>query len=81
MSSENFKPRLCKIVRSANGYGFHLHGEKGKAGHHIKKVEPDSAADLAGLKEGDKIIEVNGKNVENETHHEVTIYTIYFCMT
>lgn len=66
-----YKPRLCHVVRGADGYGFHLHGEKGKLGQRIRKVEVDSPADIANLKEGDKIIAVNGKNVEKEEHHEV----------
>lgn len=72
-STNDFEPRLCHIVRLDSGYGFHLHGEKGKLGHNIKKVEPNSAADNAGLKEGDRIIEVNNDNVENLSHNEVRV--------
>lgn len=35
-------------------------------------MEPGSSADLAGLKPGDRVVEVNGENVENETHHQVS---------
>lgn len=65
------RPRLCYITKGDRGYGFHLHGERNKGGQSIRKVEPGSSADLAGLRAGDRVVEVNGENVENETHHEV----------
>lgn len=65
------RPRLCFLVRTERGYGFHLHGEKNKGGQFIRKVEPGSSADLAGLRPGDRLVEVNGENVENETHPQV----------
>ncbi|XP_042293288.1 Na(+)/H(+) exchange regulatory cofactor NHE-RF2 isoform X3 [Sceloporus undulatus] len=64
-------PRLCRIRRGAQGYGFHLHGEKGKSGQFIRKVEPGSPAEEAGLRAGDRLVQVNGRNVEKETHHQV----------
>lgn len=65
------RPRLCFISKGERGYGFHLHGERSRGGQFIRKVEPGSCADLAGLRAGDRVVEVNGENVENETHHEV----------
>ncbi|XP_017272505.1 Na(+)/H(+) exchange regulatory cofactor NHE-RF2-like [Kryptolebias marmoratus] len=65
------RPRLCFLVRTERGYGFHLHGEKNKGGQFIRKVDPGSSADLAGLRPGDRLVEVNGENVEKETHHQV----------
>ncbi|XP_037544258.1 Na(+)/H(+) exchange regulatory cofactor NHE-RF2 [Nematolebias whitei] len=65
------KPRLCVIAKRENGYGFHLHGEKGKSGQFIRKVEPASPAEESGLRAGDRVVEVNGVNVEKETHHQV----------
>ncbi|XP_037664495.1 Na(+)/H(+) exchange regulatory cofactor NHE-RF1 [Choloepus didactylus] len=64
-------PRLCCLEKGPNGYGFHLHGEKGKAGQFIRLVEPGSPAEKAGLLAGDRLVEVNGENVENETHQQV----------
>ncbi|CAB1342415.1 unnamed protein product [Coregonus sp. 'balchen'] len=69
MASE-LKPRLCIMTKSENGYGFHLHGEKGKTGQYIRKVEPASSAEASGLRAGDRVIEVNGGNVEKDTHHQ-----------
>ncbi|XP_072319468.1 Na(+)/H(+) exchange regulatory cofactor NHE-RF2 [Eucyclogobius newberryi] len=64
-------PRLCYLTKGKRGYGFHLHGERKKGGQLIRNVEPGSCADLAGLKAGDRVVEVNGENVENATHNEV----------
>ncbi|KAJ7306102.1 hypothetical protein JRQ81_010468 [Phrynocephalus forsythii] len=65
------RPRLCPMRKGEQGYGFHLHGEKGKSGQFIRKVEPDSPAEASGLRAGDRVVEVNGVNVEKETHHQV----------
>lgn len=65
--------RLCHIIKwdDFDGYGFNLHAEKGKPGQYIGKVDEDSPAEAAGLKEGDRIIEVNGVNIANENHKQV----------
>ncbi|TWW69908.1 Na(+)/H(+) exchange regulatory cofactor NHE-RF2 [Takifugu rubripes] len=70
MTSER-KPRLCLMTKGDSGYGFHLHGEKGKSGQFIRKVEPGSPAEASGLRAGDRLVAVNGVNVEKETHHQV----------
>ncbi|TSK87540.1 Na(+)/H(+) exchange regulatory cofactor NHE-RF2 [Bagarius yarrelli] len=70
MASE-LKPRLCCMSKGENGYGFHLHGEKGKSGQFIRKVEPGSPAEASGLRAGDRVVEVNGENVDRETHQQV----------
>lgn len=71
--SENKSTRLCHIVKrdDFDGYGFNLHAEKGKPGQYIGKVDDNSPAETAGLKQGDRIIEVNGVNIGNETHKQV----------
>lgn len=33
------RPRLCKLVAGPNGYGFNLHGEKGRHGQFIRAVD------------------------------------------
>lgn len=65
--------RLCHIVKWAHfdGYGFNLHAEKGKPGQMIGKVDEGSPAEAAGLREGDRIVEVNGVNIANENHKQV----------
>lgn len=71
MTSER-KPRLCVMTKAENGYGFHLHGEKGKSGQFIRKVEPGSPAEASGLRAGDRVVAVNYVNVEKETHHQAS---------
>ncbi|NWI19971.1 NHRF2 protein, partial [Crypturellus soui] len=71
MAHERLRPRLCHMLKGESGYGFHLHGEKGKSGQFIRKVEPGSPAEAAGLRAGDRLVAVNGLNVEQETHHQV----------
>ncbi|MGH0148209.1 UNVERIFIED_CONTAM: hypothetical protein FKN15_021577 [Acipenser sinensis] len=68
--AKDLKPRLCCMSKGENGYGFHLHGEKGKNGQFIRKVEANSPAEAAGMHAGDRVVEVNGVNVEKETHHQ-----------
>lgn len=66
------RARLCFLTKGERGYGFHLHGERNKGGQFIRKVEPGSSADMAGLRAGDRVVEVNGENVEQETHYQVS---------
>ncbi|XP_069381470.1 Na(+)/H(+) exchange regulatory cofactor NHE-RF1 [Paralichthys olivaceus] len=69
--SQCLRPRLCALEKGDNGYGFHLHGEKGKTGQFIRLVESDSPAETSGLRAGDRLVFVNGEDVETETHQQV----------
>lgn len=69
--SQCLRPRLCTLDKGDNGYGFHLHGERGKTGQFIRLVEPDSPAETSGLRAGDRLVFVNGADVENESHQQV----------
>ena len=64
-------PRLCSMKREDIGYGFNIHGEKGLVGQYISAVDTGGSAYKSGLCVGDRIIEVNGINVENCSHSEV----------
>ncbi|XP_031720708.1 LOW QUALITY PROTEIN: Na(+)/H(+) exchange regulatory cofactor NHE-RF2 [Anarrhichthys ocellatus] len=70
MESE-LRPRLCFLTKGEHGYGFRLLGDRNKGGQSIRTVEPGSCAELGGLRQGDRLVEVNGENVEKETHHQV----------
>ena len=66
-------PRLYNLTKRDNfdGYGFNLHAEKNRPGQFIGKVDSGSPAEVAGLKPGDRIVEVNGVNVGQENHKQV----------
>ncbi|XP_049881956.1 Na(+)/H(+) exchange regulatory cofactor NHE-RF1 [Pectinophora gossypiella] len=66
-------PRLCHVrkVPDFDGYGFNLHAEKGKPGQYIGKVDDGSPAERAGLRRGDRILEVNGSSIADESHKQV----------
>lgn len=70
MSGE-LRPRLCVLEKGGDGYGFHLHGEKGKTGQYIRLVEAGSPAEVSGLLAGDRVVFVNGERVEGESHQQV----------
>lgn len=68
-------PRLCHLIKwpDFDGYGFNLHADKTKSGQFVGNVDENSPAQSAGLREGDRIIEVNGVNIANENHRQVSV--------
>uniref|UniRef100_H3B474 Na(+)/H(+) exchange regulatory cofactor NHE-RF1 n=1 Tax=Latimeria chalumnae TaxID=7897 RepID=H3B474_LATCH len=70
-NADSLRPRVCALEKGPKGYGFHLHGEKGKTGQFIRLVEEGSAAENSGLRAGDRLVEVNEENVENDNHQQV----------
>ena len=66
-------PRLCHVIKRPDfpGYGFNLHAERTRPGQFIGKVDEGSPAEAAGLREGDRIVEVNGVNISQENHKQV----------
>ncbi|XP_076616270.1 Na(+)/H(+) exchange regulatory cofactor NHE-RF2-like isoform X2 [Chaetodon auriga] len=67
----NLRPRLCVLKKGSGGWGFHLYSEKGKTGQFIRLVNPGTPASAAGLLVGDRLVFVNGVNVEGESHKQV----------
>ncbi|NXA35192.1 NHRF3 protein, partial [Eudromia elegans] len=65
------QPRLCYLVKESSGYGFSLKTTEGQKGLFIVEVSSQGAAAKAGVKNNDRLIEINGKNVENDKHEEV----------
>merc|ERR1711962_597076 len=61
------KPRLVTLVKD-QGYGFFLQDQDG---HYLNQISPGEPADLAGVKDNDGIVEINGTNVESATHAHV----------
>ncbi|XP_052051672.1 Na(+)/H(+) exchange regulatory cofactor NHE-RF2 isoform X1 [Apodemus sylvaticus] len=65
------RPRLCHLRRGPQGYGFNLHSDKSRPGQYIRSVDPGSPASHSGLRAQDRLVEVNGQNVEGLRHAEV----------
>ncbi|XP_008825799.1 Na(+)/H(+) exchange regulatory cofactor NHE-RF3 [Nannospalax galili] len=65
------KPKLCRLVKGEDGYGFHLNAIRGQPGSFAKQVQKGGPADKAGLENEDIIIEVNGENVLDEPYEKV----------
>ncbi|XP_068000810.1 Na(+)/H(+) exchange regulatory cofactor NHE-RF3 [Melanerpes formicivorus] len=65
------QPRLCCLVKEEKGYGFSLKTTEGQKGLFIVELSPEGAAAKAGVQNNDRLIEINGSNVENDTHEEV----------
>ncbi|KAJ8347768.1 hypothetical protein SKAU_G00263570 [Synaphobranchus kaupii] len=64
--------RLCVLKREkGESFGFHLRIEKGCRGHVIRQVEPWGVAERGGLRDGDRLLEVNENFVDDFEHIEV----------
>lgn len=72
--------RLCVLrtwPKHFDGYGFNLHAEKSKqstgscGGQYVGKVDIGSPAESAGLREGDRIVQVDGVDIEGKSHSTV----------
>lgn len=72
MEERNLRPRLCYLTKGECGYGFHLHGERSSGAQFIRRIEAGSPAELAGLRSGDRVVEVNGENVEKDSHQQAS---------
>ena len=70
-----FTPRECFVKKCVDlkGFGFTLHAEveNGKCKAFINKIDEGSPAEHAGLLVGDRLVEVNGVNVENDTYQHI----------
>lgn len=77
-------PRVVTIHKTETGFGFNVRGQVSEGGQlrsingelyaplqHVSAVLDNGAAELAGIKKGDRILEVNHVNVEGATHKQV----------
>ena len=74
MLNKDPSPRLCCLKKweDFNGYGFKLSGEEGVLGpYDVCGVKSGSPAACVGLKDGDRVVEVNGHSVEGDTLEHV----------
>lgn len=77
-------PRVVTICKNENGFGFNVRGQVNEGGplrsingelyaplQHVSAILKNGAAEKAGVRKGDRILEVNGANVEGATHKRV----------
>ena len=66
-------PRLCRLSRENRGdqYGFDFKTLRNEGRHVANNVRLSFPADVAGLKDGDYILEVNGESVDGVEHDSV----------
>ncbi|ENN77999.1 hypothetical protein D910_03336 [Dendroctonus ponderosae] len=77
-------PRVVTINKTETGFGFNVRGQVSEGGQlrsingelyaplqHVSAVLDHGAAEQAGIRKGDRILEVNGVNVEGSTHKQV----------
>ncbi|CAH0725135.1 unnamed protein product, partial [Brenthis ino] len=80
----NNGPRRVTIYKTDTGFGFNVRGQVSEGGQlrsingelyaplqHVSAVLEQGAAEQAGIRKGDRILEVNGVNVEGATHKQV----------
>jgi len=71
MDAESRRTRLCHLRKKPDyeGYGFSLRAEKGKPGQVVCAVERGSPAEGAELRDGDRLVAVNGTDVSSVNNH------------
>ncbi|XP_036798451.1 Na(+)/H(+) exchange regulatory cofactor NHE-RF2-like [Oncorhynchus mykiss] len=74
MATVELLPRLCHMVKGELGYGFNLHSDRTRRGQFIRSVDPGSPAQHADLRSRDRLVEVNGVNIEALRHSEVVAF-------
>jgi len=70
------RPFMFRIMKAKGGYGFYMWHDTD--GHYVENVTAKSPADKAGLRAGDRILEINGVNIEQENSEDV-FYRIKAC--
>ncbi|KAF4113289.1 NHERF family PDZ scaffold protein 4b [Onychostoma macrolepis] len=65
-------PRVC-VLKKEEGetFGFRLRVERGQQGHIIRQLDSLGVAERSGLKNGDRLLEINEMFVDNLEHMEV----------
>ena len=65
---------MCVLKREeGESYGFHLRVERGCQGHVIRKVTSWGVAERSGLRDGDRLLEVNDCFIDDVPHPEVSL--------
>lgn len=67
-----FRPKVISLNKKpGQTFGFYLRLERDEEGHLIRCLEMGGPAELAGMKDGDRIVCVNGTFVDNMSHSDV----------
>lgn len=80
-SVSNPTPRVC-VLRREQGetFGFNLRVERGQQGHIIRNLESLGVAVRSGIRDGDRLLEVNEMFVDDMEHMEVRGHDLYFAI-
>lgn len=75
-------PHVC-VLKKEEGetFGFRLRVERGQQGHIIRHLDSLGVAERSGLKDGDRLLEVNEMFVDNVEHMEVRDHDLYFVIS
>ncbi|KAL4656969.1 Na(+)/H(+) exchange regulatory cofactor NHE-RF3-like [Arapaima gigas] len=66
-----YKPRIADMKRGSEGYGYYLRQDPKMKGHFLNDIDQGSPADRAGLKNMDRLVAVNGEEVDHLDHEQV----------
>ena len=68
------RPRVIVLSKhEGQTFGFFLRVERDEEGHLIRSLDMGGPAELAGLKDGERIIRVNGVFVDSMEHAQVGV--------
>jgi len=67
-----YRQRVIALTkRQGHTFGFMLRVEQGEAGHLVHSLDMGGPAALAGMKDGDRMLRVNGNFVDGLSHQKV----------
>ena len=65
------QPRVCTIMKGSHEeHGFFLAIDRDRGGNIIRRIERGGPADRAGLRDGDRILELNGETIDKMSHED-----------